>query len=747
MKKCIKNKETRRFSIFNLQSSICLLIFSMLSLNIMAQDIYVGGQLNNRATVWKNGVPTVLTIGEICGIVNSVVVDNGIVYAAGIDSGAKLWIDGAEAYAFGDYTYAYSVVVSDDDVYVAGCVATGAGIQGKVWKNGIAEPGYTEASCVNALFISNGNVYAAGEILDGNVWKSGVWENGNLLYPSIPGPYKAIVVDDNGDVYTAGYRMEGYRYIPGVFKNNEDLYISETGIGTDYHYQLGLYISSGGAIYVAGNEMQEAGSWWDAKLWIDGELTSLNINGLNQSFAHSVFVYDDVVYLAGQGDNYTKAILWIDGEPTILANGGACQAHSVFVAPPDTLLTITVLADPLLCGTVTGGGIYSYGDQVTIAAISTDCCTFVHWREGDNLISTDAVYTFAADESRILTAHFELVTHEIILLANPPEGGVVEGGGIYPCVETVTVEAFPNEGFEFVNWTVGGFEISTENPYTFVVIEDSILVANFEMSSAMPPIIITESLPDGTIGVSYSATFEADSDTPVTWSIESGSLPENLSLDSITGIIDGLPIEVETFEFTIKATNASGSDIKVLTIVIHLVPTILITSLPDGATDTPYFATLEAESSTPITWSIGRSGSLPTGLSLSATTGVIDGTPTETGIFDFTIQANNTAGGSASKELSITVEFGVGIGETWHATSVQVFPNPTGGELMIEMGDMGYETCDITICDVYGRKHQVSNLKSQASSLKIDISHLPAGVYFLKIHTEAGEVMRKVVKR
>jgi hypothetical protein len=73
--------------------------------------------------------------------------------------------------------------------------------------------------------------------------------------------------------------------------------------------------------------------------------------------------------------------------------------------------------------------------------------------------------------------------------------------------------------------------------------------------------------------------------------------------------------------------------------------------------------------------------------------------------------------------------------------SLQVYPNPTTGILRIEMCDRRYDIFDIEIFDVYGRN--VFNLKSQISNPKIDISHLPAGVYFLKIADE----MVKVVKR
>ena len=102
---------------------------------------------------------------------------------------------------------------------------------------------------------------------------------------------------------------------------------------------------------------------------------------------------------------------------------------------------------------------------------------------------------------------------------------------------------------------------------------------------------------------------------------------------------------------------------------------------------------------------------------------------------------------------------GVGVDELQVMSSeFRVYPNPTTGELRIENGEWRKENGEwrmekgewrienIEIFDVFSRKlSQISNLKSQISN-QIDISHLPAGIYFVKIRTETGEVVKKVVK-
>jgi hypothetical protein len=60
------------------------------------------------------------------------------------------------------------------------------------------------------------------------------------------------------------------------------------------------------------------------------------------------------------------------------------------------------------------------------------------------------------------------------------ENGTVEGAGEYEEGAEATLTATANEGYEFVNWTVDGTEVSTKNPYTFTVTADVEVVANFK---------------------------------------------------------------------------------------------------------------------------------------------------------------------------------------------------------------------------------------------------------------------------
>ena len=83
-----------------------------------------------------------------------------------------------------------------------------------------------------------------------------------------------------------------------------------------------------------------------------------------------------------------------------------------------------------------------------------------------------------------------------------------------------------------------------------------------------PPTVTTETLSGGTVGTVYSQRLTAQGTAPITWRIDSGTLPAGLSLDADTGEISGTPTAVGTATFTVKAENSVGSDTKDLSITI-----------------------------------------------------------------------------------------------------------------------------------------------------------------------------------
>jgi uncharacterized protein YhjY with autotransporter beta-barrel domain len=166
------------------------------------------------------------------------------------------------------------------------------------------------------------------------------------------------------------------------------------------------------------------------------------------------------------------------------------------------------------------------------------------------------------------------------------------------------------------------------------------------------------SLPAGTQSVPYNQVVTASGGTgPYTYAITSGALPAGLSLNPSTGAIAGTPTGNGASTFTIGATDANGNtgsrpyNLNVGSSSLALNPP----ALPNGTQATPYSQTVTASGGTgPYTYSIS-SGALPSGLSLNPSTGAITGTPTGSGVSNFTIQALDSQGNTGSRAYSVNV--------------------------------------------------------------------------------------------
>ena len=173
-------------------------------------------------------------------------------------------------------------------------------------------------------------------------------------------------------------------------------------------------------------------------------------------------------------------------------------------------------------------------------------------------------------------------------------------------------------------------------------------------STGTAPKIVTASLPDGKVNQAYSETLTATGTSPITWSIASGTLPSGLSLDPSTGVISGTPKTAGTSTFTVKATNNYGNVSAPFTITVAAsgsAPSITTASLPDGVSGKAYSHTLTATGTTPISWA---AGTLPSGLTMDASTGVLSGTPSASGSYTITITASNAIG-KDSKSFTLRI--------------------------------------------------------------------------------------------
>ena len=167
---------------------------------------------------------------------------------------------------------------------------------------------------------------------------------------------------------------------------------------------------------------------------------------------------------------------------------------------------VSLVSAPVDGGVVVGNGKYEKGESVTITATPNTGYRFVNWTKGNEVFSTEAVYTFTVSEDLSLTANFEEIpvvveTFTVSVSENNSDWGTatITGSGEYEKGESVTITATPNTGYRFVNWTKGGEVFSTEAVHTFTVSEDLSLTANFEKDN-----VANEPVDDMEVGYVYS---------------------------------------------------------------------------------------------------------------------------------------------------------------------------------------------------------------------------------------------------
>ncbi|MCL2435541.1 MAG: InlB B-repeat-containing protein [Lentimicrobiaceae bacterium] len=214
---------------------------------------------------------------------------------------------------------------------------------------------------------------------------------------------------------------------------------------------------------------------------------------------------------------YTFAGWWTLNGSSISTN----NPYTFNVIKSDTLVahfeikrfTINLSAFPSEGGGVSGGSTDIHCDSlITITATSNDCWAFVGWRtqNGDS-VSTKNPYIFNVRKSENLVAHFEWINYEIILSANPPDGGIVASGGNYVCGDTITISATSNQGFKFEKWTtVDGSHITYDPVFDITVNSDNTFVAHFTQSHYRVTVLINDTL-YGTTDTKGTVLYEAGS--------------------------------------------------------------------------------------------------------------------------------------------------------------------------------------------------------------------------------------------
>ena len=369
--------------------------------------------------------------------------------------------------------------------------------------------------------------------------------------------------------------------------------------------------------------------------------------------------------------------------------------------------TISVSANPMLAGVVTGGGAYYPGNNCTVTATANNGYTFTNWTENGNVVSTNASYTFTVTGNRTLVANFQTQSFTITATADPVDGGTTTGGGTFNFGQSCTLTAAPTTGYNFVNWTKNGQQVSTNATYTFSVTESASYVAHFQLQSFNIAAIANPTeggIITGTGAYNYnqSCTLTATANEGynfINWT-EQG---EVVSTDASY-----------TFNVTANRSLVANFEQQTFRVKVSINPAEAGSVTGEGTYnygDEVTLTVVRNEDWAFVNWT--ENGEVVS----------------EEQTYVFTI--------TRSHNLDANFIYTEGVGES--SISANIYPNPTSGEFTLEAEGLSH----VRIVNAYGQT--VYNTDLEGDQVRIDLSQMAKGIYMMHIEAEDGQAVRKIV--
>ncbi len=164
------------------------------------------------------------------------------------------------------------------------------------------------------------------------------------------------------------------------------------------------------------------------------------------------------------------------------------------------------------------------------------------------------------------------------------------------------------------------------------------------------------SLPTGQTGIAYPPTtvMSTGGVAPTKWSAT--GMPAGMTIDAVTGAMTGTPTSYGSFNTVVYVTDAMSAT-ALMDYTISVAPPLVVAgpaALPAGRAGAAYSTTtmISSGGTSPSSWS---ATGLPSGLSITPSTGVFSGTPTTSGSFNVTAIVTDSIGAVASSGYVLTV--------------------------------------------------------------------------------------------
>jgi len=193
--------------------------------------------------------------------------------------------------------------------------------------------------------------------------------------------------------------------------------------------------------------------------------------------------------------------------------------------------------------------------------------------------------------------------------------------------------------------------------------------------------VSTGSLGSGTYQQYFQTVLNASGGSGATsWSVIGGVLPSGILVDA-SGSVSGIPSSIGTFSLVVEAADSNWPTNRAqATLSLTINPPVFVASMPpapNGKVAVWYqLAGSTSGQVGAVAWSI-VGGSLPAGVTLNASSGVLAGTPTTSGVYSATVQACDTWNSSRVVNLPVAIV----VAPSSIAVTTTALPGATQGRL------------------------------------------------------------------
>ncbi|GHT68585.1 hypothetical protein FACS189452_08520 [Bacteroidia bacterium] len=295
---------------------------------------------------------------------------------------------------------------------------------------------------------------------------------------------------------------------------------------------------------------------------------------------------------------------------------------------------------------------------------------------------------------------------------NPSKGGVDgTANGFYASGTSIDLTAEPAQGYSFVNWTSNGTVLDAAAHLMFSLTQDTVLTANFAATQ-------------------YTITYNADGG--------SGAANSNYTIEDATITLPAPTKAGYTFDGWYDNSSFTGN---------------VVTFIAAGNTGNVAFWAKWTVIQYTITYNAdGGSGATDSTYTIESATITLP-TPTKTNYTFGGWYSNSGLTGSAVTTIATGSTGDKAFYAKWTATSatavaaqsaqkLQVYPTiVTNGQLTIDNGQLSAGG-KVEVYSLVGSLAGVYNVSGGASTT-INIAHLPAGIYIVKVGNKAAKVVKQ----